>query len=178
MDRVDERRQQLAGVVDRTPREERHVDRKIKQDRPACDKSEDVAKPSHDEVLAAARDGIGSGELGVGETYADVDDSGKKKCDVRGPRRPREHEPESDENVRADVGIAPGKGSPRGDAAAKFRLCSGRRRGHLERVSVQVQARAVQRDHVKADFGRRRHDLRIVRRDPAQRRPFASIDGA
>ena len=55
---------------------------------PARDEAEDVAEPAHDEVLAAARDGIRRGELRVGEADADVDDAGEEERDVRSARRP------------------------------------------------------------------------------------------
>ncbi len=95
-------------------------------------KAEDVAEAAQHEVLAAAGNGIGRGQLGVRQADADVDDAGKEEGDVRGAGGRSQHQAQADEDVGADVRVAPREGAPRRDGPAEFRIGAGRS-GHYVR---------------------------------------------
>ena len=120
VNRVYECGHQLAGIVHGGPGKERHVNGEVEQHRPSRDEAEDIAEPAHDEILPAAGHWIRRRELRVSQSDADVHHAGEQKGNVRGSGSPREYQAQPDEDVGADVGIAPGEGAPGRYAAAQL----------------------------------------------------------
>src|SRR5579875_177200 len=110
-------RDQVAEVADARPGEEDDVDREVEQHGPAGDKPEHVTETARHEVLAAAGNRIGSRQLRVRQPYADVDEPGEQERNVRGARRGAENEPKRNEDVGADVRVAPRERTPGGNLA-------------------------------------------------------------
>ncbi len=120
--REREDRQQLTEIVYARPGEQRDVDREIEQHGPAGDEAEHITEPAQHEILAAAGDRIRRRELGVREADADVDDAREEEGDVRAAPGGAEHEPEADEDVGADIAVAPREGAPRRDGTPERRF--------------------------------------------------------
>src|SRR6185437_3561378 len=129
-----ENRKEEADVAHRGQREEGDVNGEVEKDGPTGDESPEVPQPAQHVELTATGERIRRGELGVGKSDADINQSSEEKGNVGSALRRGQDQPESDVDVGANVGVSPGERSPGTNRPAQpvLRLARGSARLDLE----------------------------------------------